>query len=129
MTRILTYGTFDLLHPGHIQLLKYAASLGDWLAVGLSTDEFNRIKGKNSLYSFEDRKILIEGLKYIDLVFPESSWEQKREDIKKFNADIFIMGDDWRGKFDDLSDLCQVVYFPRIPDLSSTIIKNIIKNN
>lgn len=123
MTRILTYGTFDTFHYGHMLLLQRAKELGDWLGVGLSTDEFNAIKGKTSVFNYAQRENLLRGVKYVDLVFPETNWEQKRADIIKYKADIFVMGDDWRGKFDDLSDLCQVVYLPRTPEISSTLIK------
>ncbi len=123
MTRILTYGTFDTFHWGHMLLLQRARQLGDWLAVGLSTDEFNQTKGKQSHMSYEMRKNILQGVRGVDLIFPENNWQQKRDDIIKYNIDIFVMGDDWRGKFDDLSDLCRVVYLPRTPDISSTIIK------
>ncbi len=125
MTRILTYGTFDTFHWGHMLLLQRARQLGDWLAVGLSTDEFNQTKGKQSHMSYEMRKNILQGVRGVDLIFPENNWQQKRDDIIKYNIDIFVMGDDWRGKFDDLSDLCRVVYLPRTPDISSTIIKNL----
>ena len=105
-------------------MLKRAREMGDWLAVGLSTDEFNRIKGKQSHFSYAQRMEILSGVKYIDLIFPENSWEQKRADIVKYNIDIFVIGDDWRGKFDDLSDLCRVIYLPRSANISSTLIKN-----
>ena len=124
MTRILTYGTFDTFHWGHMMLLQRARQMGDWLGVGLSTDEFNRIKGKKSLFSYEQRMEILQGVKYVDLIFPETTWEQKRTDIIKYNADIFVIGDDWRGKFDDLADICRVIYLPRSADISSTLIKN-----
>lgn len=123
MTRVLTYGTFDTFHWGHMLLLQRARALGDWLGVGLSTDEFNAIKGKTSLLDYKQREEILRGVKYVDFIFPENSWEQKREDIIKYKIDIFVIGDDWRGKFDDLSDLCQVVYLPRTPMISSTLIK------
>ena len=123
MTRVLTYGTFDTFHWGHMLLLQRARALGDWLGVGLSTDEFNAIKGKSSLLEYKQREEILRGVKYVDFIFPENSWEQKREDIIKYKIDIFVIGDDWRGKFDDLSDLCQVVYLPRTPMISSTLIK------
>lgn len=124
MTRVLTYGTFDTFHWGHMAMLKRARQMGDWLGVGLSTDEFNRIKGKKSLFSYEQRMEILQGVKYIDLIFPETNWEQKRTDIIKYNADIFVIGDDWQGKFDDLADICRVIYLPRSADISSTLIKN-----
>ena len=126
MTRVLTYGTFDTFHWAHMLLLQRARAMGDWLGVGLSTDEFNAIKGKKSVFNYAQRENILSGVKYVDLVFPETNWEQKRNDIIKYNADIFVMGDDWRGKFDDLSDLCKVVYLPRTPDISSTIIKQML---
>lgn len=125
MTRILTYGTFDTFHWGHMRLLQRARQLGDWMAVGLSTDEFNRIKGKQTHMPYDMRAEILGGVRGVDLIFPENTWQQKRDDIIKYNIDIFVMGDDWRGKFDDLSDLCRVVYLPRTPDISSTLIKTI----
>ena len=106
MKKVLTYGTFDVLHYGHINLLKRAKELGDYLAVGLSTDEFNAIKHKQSFYSYEERKLILEAIKYVDEVFPENTWEQKINDIKKYKIDVFVMGDDWKGYFDNLSSLC-----------------------
>lgn len=100
MTKILTYGTFDLLHRGHINLLKRAKALGDELIVGVSTDEFNALKNKKAYYSFEDRKYILEAIKYVDQVIPEEDWEQKKLDVQKYDIDIFVMGDDWKGKFD-----------------------------
>lgn len=100
MKTILTYGTYDLLHVGHINILKRAKELGDFLIVGLSTDEFNTIKGKKSFYTYEQRKAVIEAIKYVDLVIPEMTWEQKIDDVKKYNVNVFVMGDDWEGKFD-----------------------------
>ena len=124
MTTVLTYGTFDLLHYGHINLLQRAKALGDYLIVACSTDEFNEIKNKHSFYNYENRKRVLEAIKYVDLVIPENNWEQKRDDIKKYNVDIFVMGDDWQNKFDELSDLCEVIYLPRTPDISTTIVKS-----
>lgn len=123
MRRVITYGTFDLLHYGHINLLRRAKALGDYLVVGLSTDSFNKAKGKTSYFSYEQRKLLLESIRYVDLVIPEDSWEQKRDDIRAYQIDTFVMGDDWKGKFDSLSDLCQVVYLPRTPEVSTTKIK------
>lgn len=127
MKRVITYGTFDVLHYGHINLLKRAKALGDYLIVGLSTDEFNAIKGKKSYYSYEQRKSILENLRFVDLVIPENNWEQKQEDITKYQADIFVMGSDWEGKFDELKSLCEVIYLPRTEGVSSTQTKEYIK--
>ncbi len=123
MIKVITYGTFDILHYGHINLLKRAHDLGDYLIVALSSDEFNKIKNKISYYSYEHRKLLLEACRYVDMVIPENNWEQKKEDIQKYKIDIFVMGDDWKGKFDYLSDLCKVVYLPRTPDISTSLVK------
>lgn len=124
MKRVITYGTFDLLHYGHINLLKRAKDLGDYLIVALSTDEFNLQKDKISYFDYQQRKILLESIRYVDLVIPEISWEQKREDVKKYYADIFVIGDDWKGKFDFLKDEgVEVVYLPRTEEISTTQIK------
>ncbi|TCT14024.1 glycerol-3-phosphate cytidylyltransferase [Natranaerovirga pectinivora] len=133
MKTIITYGTFDLLHIGHINLLKRAKELGDFLIVALSTDNFNEIKGKKAYYNFEERKAILESIRYVDLIIEENHWEQKKSDITYYNADVFVMGSDWKGKFDDLSDFCQVVYLPRTEGVSTTKIKldlsnSIIKN-
>ena len=126
MKRIITYGTFDILHYGHVNFLKRAKALGDYLMVGLSSDEFNKIKNKESYYTYEQRNIILESCRYVDLVFPENYWEQKREDIIKYQADIFVMGDDWQGKFDFLSDLCKVIYLQRTPEISTTQVKIVV---
>ena len=124
MKRVITYGTFDLLHYGHINLLRRAKQYGDYLIVALSTDEFNwREKQKKSYFSYEQRKQLLESIRYVDLVIPEESWGQKRSDVKEYHIDTFVMGDDWEGKFDDLKDLCDVVYLPRTPEISTAQIK------
>lgn len=124
MKRVITYGTFDLLHYGHINLLRRAKQYGDYLIVALSTDEFNwNEKQKKSYFSYEQRKQLLESIRYVDLVIPEESWDQKRSDVKEYHVDTFVMGDDWEGKFDDLKDLCDVVYLPRTPEISTTQIK------
>lgn len=123
MKRIITYGTFDLLHYGHINILKRAKQLGDYLIVAISTNEFNEVKGKKCYFSYEERKKLVESIRYVDLVIPEDSWEQKIEDVKKYNVDTFIIGDDWEGKFDYLKEHCEVVYLPRTPEISTTKIK------
>jgi len=126
--RVITYGTFDLLHIGHINLLRRAKLYGDYLIVGISTDEFNELKGKKAYYSFEQRKGILEAIRYVDLVIPEKSWEQKIEDIIKYDVDIFVMGNDWKGKFDFLKDYCEVIYLPRTVGISTTKIKTDIKS-
>jgi glycerol-3-phosphate cytidylyltransferase len=126
---VLTYGSFDLLHIGHVRLLERAALCGDRLFVGLSTDEFNFMKGKKSIYSYQERYEILSSIKFITSIFPESSWEQKRDDIRKFSIRTFIMGDDWYSKFDDLGDVCKVIYLPRTPDISTTDIKYSIKQS
>lgn len=125
MKRIITYGTFDLLHYGHINLLKRAKAQGDYLVVGLSTDEFNRDKKQKVCYfSYEQRKALLEAIRYVDLVIPEENWEQKRTDVHEYHIDTFVIGDDWEGKFDFLREEgCEVVYLPRTPEISTTKIK------
>lgn len=128
MTNVITYGTFDLLHKGHIRLLKRAAELGDNLTVAISTDDFNAIKNKKAYTSFEDRKYILEAIKYVDRVIPEKSWEQKISDVQKYDIDVFVMGDDWKGKFDFLKDYCKVVYLPRTEGISTTKIKDDLLN-
>lgn len=123
MKTIITYGTFDILHIGHINLLKRARALGGRLIVGLSTDGFNQGKHKSSLLNYENRKVVLEAIRYVDEVFPEESWEQKVDDIRRFAADVFVMGDDWAGKFDFLGEHCEVKYLSRTPDISTTDIK------
>lgn len=123
MRKILTYGTFDLLHKGHIRLLKRAKAQGDYLVVGISTDEFNAIKGKKSYFTFEERKEMLEAIRFVDEVIPESDWEQKVNDVKAHDINIFIMGDDWAGKFDYLKEHCEVVYLSRTEGISATKIK------
>ena len=125
---VLTYGTYDLLHIGHINLLRRAKALGDYLIVGLSTDEFNAIKGKKAYHSFEERKKLLEAIKYVDLIIEENSWADKEIHIKEYNVDVFVMGSDWEGKFDELADLCEVIYLPRTEGISTTKIKEDLKN-
>lgn len=129
MKKIITYGTFDLLHYGHINLLKRAKELGDYLIVALSTDEFNmKEKNKQSYFSYEERKTMLEAIRYVDLVIPEENWEQKIADISKYSVNTLVMGDDWEGKFDFLrQEGIDVVYLPRTPDVSSSEIKKIIK--
>lgn len=130
MKRVITYGTFDLLHYGHINLLRRAKMLGDYLIVVVSTDEFNwNEKNKKCYFSYEERKMLVEAIRYVDLVIPETSWEQKPNDIKEYHADVFVMGDDWKGKFDYLKEYAEVVYLPRTPEISTTQIKSDLNNN
>lgn len=124
---VITYGTFDLFHIGHVRLLERAKSLGDRLIVAVSEDSFNEGKGKKAYSSYEDRSQLVAACRHVDLVIPELCWKQKREDIIKHNVDIFVMGDDWVGKFDELNDICQVVYLSRTPDISSSLIKSHLK--
>lgn len=124
MKRVITYGTFDLLHYGHINLLRRAKQHGDYLIVALSTDEFNwNSKQKKCYFNYEKRKMLIEAIRYVDLVIPESSWDQKIADIKLYHINKFVMGNDWEGKFDFLKDHCEVVYLERTPEISTTQIK------
>ncbi len=124
ITTVLTYGTFDMLHIGHINLLKRAKSLGDYLIVGISTDDFNTLKSKKSYYSYPDRKLIVEAIRYVDKVIPESTWEQKIEDIKNYNVDYFVMGSDWEGKFDYLNPYCEVIYLSRTEGISTSKIKD-----
>ena len=124
MKKVITYGTFDLLHYGHINLLKRAKQLGDYLIVALSTDRFNQEeKHKECYFSYERRKELLEAIRYVDLVIPEDGWEQKESDIKEFRVDTFVMGNDWKGHFDYLKELCEVIYLERTPEISTTQIK------
>jgi glycerol-3-phosphate cytidylyltransferase len=125
--KVITYATYDLLHNGHIRLLKRAKKLGDYLIVGLSTDEFNEQKGKDCLKPYKQRLAVMEAIKYVDKVIPEKNWEQKIKDIKKYKIDIFVMGDDWKGKFDFLKKYCKVVYLKRTPDISTTLLKELLK--
>ncbi|ADV94379.1 glycerol-3-phosphate cytidylyltransferase [Bacillus subtilis] len=123
MKKVITYGTFDLLHWGHIKLLERAKQLGDYLVVAISTDEFNLQKQKKAYHSYEHRKLILETIRYVDEVIPEKNWEQKKQDIIDHNIDVFVMGDDWEGKFDFLKDQCEVVYLPRTEGISTTKIK------
>ncbi|CAM2792359.1 glycerol-3-phosphate cytidylyltransferase [Latilactobacillus sakei] len=124
MKKVITYGTFDLLHWGHIHLLERAKSLGDYLVVAISTDEFNQIKHKEAYHSYEHRKYILEAIKYVDEVIPETDWEQKKTDVAKYDIDTFVMGDDWKGQFDFLKDQCEVIYLPRTEGISTSKIKN-----
>lgn len=125
---VITYGTFDLFHIGHLNILKRAKALGDKLIVGVSSDAFN-LNEKNKVCQIKDtdRMAIVEAIRYVDKVIPETSWDQKVKDIKKYNVDVFVMGDDWKGKFDYLKEYCEVVYLPRTEGISSTQIKEELK--
>lgn len=127
MKKVITYGTFDMLHYGHINLLRRARALGDYLIVALSSDSFNAIKNKQSFFHYEHRRQMLEAIRYVDLIIPENDWEQKREDIIKHNVNIFVMGNDWEGKFDFLKPYCKVEYLERTPGISTTQIKKDLK--
>ncbi|NBK96550.1 MAG: glycerol-3-phosphate cytidylyltransferase [Erysipelotrichia bacterium] len=127
MKKVITYGTFDLFHVGHLNLLKRAKEYGDYLIVAVSSDEFNLGKGKKCFVSDHDRKEIVEAIRYVDEVILETSWEQKIEDVKKYGIDVFVIGDDWKGKFDFLKDYCEVVYLPRTEGISTTQIKEELK--
>lgn len=129
MKKVITYGTFDLFHYGHLKILERAKRLGDYLIVAVSTDEFNQIKGKKCVYPYEHRAEIVEAIKFVDEVIPETEWKQKKQDVITHQVDIFVMGSDWEGRFDELKELCEVVYLPRTPDISSTDIKSNVKNN
>lgn len=125
MKRVLTYGTFDLLHYGHINLLKHAKQYGDCLIVALSTDEFNNNeKNKHCFFTYEKRKQILQAIRYVDLVIPEKSWGQKEDDVKQYEVDVFVIGDDWKGKFDYLNKYCEVHYVARTPEVSTSLIKS-----
>lgn len=127
VTKVITYGTYDLLHPGHINILRRARELGDYLYVGLSTDEFNIIKHKESILPYDARKMILESIVYVDSIIPETCWEQKIDDIITNNIDIFVIGDDWKGTFDFLKEYCKVIYLPRTEGISTTHIKKTIE--
>lgn len=129
LRRVLTYGTYDLLHYGHIRLLRRAAQLGDYLIVALSTDEFNASKGKTSFYSYGIRREMLESVRYVDLVIPEENWEQKIDDVKKYDVDVVVMGGDWAGdpRFEALREYCEVVYLDRTEGISTTDVKKELK--
>jgi glycerol-3-phosphate cytidylyltransferase len=128
MRTVLTYGTFDLFHVGHVRLLRRLRALGDELIVGCSTDGFNALKGKKTVMPYAQRVEILRACRYVDDVFPEEAWEQKRDDIVRFRADIFAMGDDWVGKFDELNDCVEVVYLPRTEDISTTEIRQLVQS-
>ena len=125
MKRVLTYGTFDLLHFGHIEILRRAKELGDYLIVAVSTDEFNEIKGKKAYHNYESRKKMLEAIRYVDLIIPENDWKQKRNDVIDYKVDVVVMGSDWENNenFECLRDICEVIYLPRTPEISTTQIK------
>ena len=129
LRRVLTYGTYDLLHYGHIRLLRRAAQLGDYLIVALSSDEFNASKGKASFYSYGVRKEMLESVRYVDLVIPEECWEQKTDDVKQYNVDVVVMGGDWAGdpRFEALREYCEVIYLDRTEGISTTDVKKELK--
>lgn|SRR5690554_2080792 len=125
---VITYGTFDLFHIGHLKLLQRLSQMGDKLIVGISTDEFNSSKGKKCIIPYEQRAEIVQNIKQVDLVIPEHSWDQKASDIKKYKVDVFAMGSDWQGKFDDLNDICSVVYLERTEGISTTKLKELLSN-
>lgn len=127
MKTIITYGTFDIFHAGHLNLLRRAKALGDRLVVGISTDRFNDSKGKKCFFPYEERAAIVRAMRDVDEVFPEDSWSQKRLDIARTSASTFVMGDDWAGKFDELLDIVEIVYLPRTPTISTTAIKSSIR--
>lgn len=129
MKKVITYGTFDLFHIGHLNILRRSKALGDYLVVAVSTDEFNALKGKKCTYPYEQRAEIVKAIKYVDEVIPENNWEQKADDIRNNNIDVFVMGDDWTGKFDFLKEHCEVIYLPRTEGISTTEIKNGLKKN
>lgn len=124
---VLTYGTFDLFHIGHLRLIERLKKLGDRLIIAVSSDEFNALKGKKSVVSYEDRAAIVAAIEGVDLVIPENSWEQKESDVREYGVDVFAIGDDWTGKFDHLEPLCEVVYLPRTQGISSTEIKQLLR--
>ncbi|MCR6625255.1 MAG: adenylyltransferase/cytidyltransferase family protein [Pseudoxanthomonas sp.] len=126
-TTVITYGTFDIFHAGHLRILERARDLGDRLVVGVSTDQFNAGKGKRSVFSCEERMDIVGSLRCVDAVFPEDVWDQKRSDILRFGASVLVMGADWESKFDELSDIVSVVYLPRTPNISTTDVKKSLR--
>lgn len=130
MKKVITYGTFDLFHYGHLEILRRSRELGDYLIVAVSTDEFNlNAKSKRCVYPYEERAAIVSAIRYVDEVIPESSWDQKKHDIQRLNVDVFVMGNDWEGRFDCLQEVCEVVYLPRTPGISSTEVIATVKND
>lgn len=129
MIKVITYGTFDLFHYGHLKLLERAKAFGDYLIVAVSTDEFNDIKGKKCVYPYGERAEIVKAIEYVDEVIPENNWEQKIGDVVDNKVDVFVMGNDWEGRFDFLREYCEVVYLDRTPNISSTEIKTSIRND
>ncbi len=123
---VITYGTFDMFHIGHLELIKRIRNIGDKVIIGVSTDEFNTEKGKKCVIPYNQRAEIVKSICGVDLVIPECSWDQKTKDIKKYSVDCFVMGNDWEGRFDDLKSLCEVVYLPRTDGVSTTEIKNLL---
>src|SRR5690554_1122461 len=124
---IITYGTFDMFHIGHLKLLRRLSEMGDKVIVAVSTDEFNELKGKKTLIPYDQRAAIVEAIDCVDLVIPEESWEQKLSDVKTYDVDVFAIGEDWKGKFDFLEDLCEVIYLPRTRNISTTELKRSLK--
>ena len=127
MKTIITYGTFDMFHIGHLRLLRRLNEMADRVVVAVSTDEFNQVKGKKVLIPYEQRADIVSSLKYVDLVIPENNWEQKVPDIQQHNVDMFAMGNDWEGKFDFLKPHCEVIYLDRTENISTTDLKRSLK--
>ena len=125
---VITYGTFDMFHVGHLRLLKRLKEMGDELIVAVSTDDFNEVKGKKTLIPYEQRVEILSSIKYVDRIIPEKSWEQKIEDIKKYKVDLFVIGNDWEGEFDFLKEYCEVQYMERTQNISTTQLKKSLAN-
>ena len=128
MKKVITYGTFDLFHLGHLRILERAKSYGDYLIVAVSSDQFNAVKGKECVYPYEHRAKIVEAIRYVDKVIPEHEWDQKIKDVTENNVDVFVMGEDWSGKFDFLKEYCDVIYLKRTENISTTQIKNDLKD-
>jgi len=128
MKKVITYGTFDLFHLGHLRILERAKSYGDYLIVAVSSDEFNAVKRKECVYPYEHRARIVEAIRYVDKVIPEHEWEQKIKDVTENRVDLFVMGEDWQGKFDFLKEYCEVIYLKRTENISTTQIKNDLKD-